>query len=340
MPGKYEAVHRHEVLRGPGDARPTGMEILQDEDRLSGDLSDKIVIITGCSSGLGVSTAQAMAATGATIYCTARALDRAREALGPLLDSPKVHLLEMDLASLASVKAFADEFRSRESKLNILINNAGVMFIPTNTKTADGFEMHIGTNHFAHFYLFALLKDLLLAGSTPEFQSRVVNLSSSGHRYCPEQFDDINLEKKYDIMVAYGSSKSANIHMANQIERLYGSQGIHGYSVMPGGIYTPLQKHIQAEMESVRASSTYSPWMRSLEQGCATTVWAATARELEGKGGVYCENCAVAVEAPEGLDEAGLGRLQYGYAKWAYNQEMEERLWKMSLEAVGLKDGF
>lgn len=338
MTGKYEAVHRLEVLRGPGDARPTGLQILQDENRLGGDLIDKVVIITGCSSGLGVSTAQALAATGATVYCTARALDRAREALGALLDSPKVHLLPLNLASLASVRAFAEEFRRREGKLNVLVNNAGVMFVPANTKTADGFEMHIGTNHFAHFYLFVLLKDLLLAGSSPEFQSRVVNVSSSGHRFCAEQFDDINLDREYDPVVGYGSSKTANIHMANQIERVYGGQGIHGYSLTPGGIYTPLQKHIQEEMKAVREDSTYANWMKGLEQGCATTVWAATARELEGKGGVYCENCAVAVKAPEGLDESGKGRLQYGYAKWAYNQEMEERLWKMSLEAVGLKD--
>ncbi len=239
---------------------------------------------------------------------------------------------------MASVKAFADEIKKRESKINILVNNAGVMLIPTRTTTADGFETQIGTNHFAHFYLFQQLKDLLLAGSTPELQSRVINVSSSGHRWATAQLDDLNLEKNYHPAVGYGSSKTANIHMANHIERLFGSRGIHGYSLTPGGIATGLQKHIQEEMEALKDDEEVRNFLRSVEQGAATTVFAAVARELEGKGGVYLENCQVAPLAPQGLDEAGNGRLAHGYREWAYDPAAEEKLWKLSLEAVGLKE--
>ena len=334
---RYTDTYKFENLAGPGDARPTALQIVQDENRL-GDLSDLVVVITGTSSGIGVTTAQAMAATGATVYCSARDLVRGKEALGSLLDSPKVHLLAADLSELASVKAFADEIKKRETKVNILINNAGVMMIPTRTTTKDGFETQIGTNHFAHFYLFQQLKGLLLAGSTPEFQSRVVNVSSSAHRWMTAQLDDINLEKNYSGVIGYGSSKTANVWMANQIERLYGAQGIHGYSLMPGGIRTPLQKYVQEEMEAIKNNEFANKIFRSTEQGAATSVFAATARELEGRGGLYLENCEIASPVAEGLDESGDGRMAAGYAKWAYDPAGEEKLWKLSLEMVGLKE--
>ncbi|KAK3942102.1 putative short-chain dehydrogenase [Diplogelasinospora grovesii] len=340
MSSRYFESHKFENLRGPGDARPTALQIIQDENR-SNDLTGKVVIITGTSSGIGITTAQAMATTGATIYCTARDLGKASSALGSLLDSPKVHLLQMDLTSLSSVKAFADEIKRRETRVNILINNAGVMFIPTHTKTADGFEMHIGVNHLAHFYLFHQLKDLLLAGSTPDFHSRVVNVSSSGHRACPAQLDDINLTKgDYSPLTAYGSSKTANIWMANQIERVYGSKGLHGYSLMPGGIRTGLQKHMEEQMAKfMESSELVRNWMKSPEQGAATNVFAAVARDLEAKGGVYLENCQVAPRVTEGLGEMGdSSMLEYGHAEWAYDQEGEARLWKLSLDMVGLRE--
>lgn len=336
---RYFEAHKHENLKGPGDSRPTAIQIIKDEKR-EGDLSGKVIIITGCSSGIGPATAEALVATGATIYCAVRDLEKGKSALGSLLDNGKVHLLHLDLTSLASVKAFAEEIKKRESKVNILINNAGVMAIPTRTVTSDGFETQIGTNHFAHFYLFCQLRDLLLAGSTPDFQSRVINLSSSGHRVSPAKLDDINLEKGYNPWEAYGSSKTASIHMANQIERLYGSRGIHGYSVMPGGIITPLQKHIQEDIEWAKKDQRTSNWMKSPEQGSATTVFAAVARELEGKGGVYLENCQVAPPIPRILDESGYDRLEYGHSAWAYDQEREEKLWKLSLELVGLPADF
>lgn len=343
MPGRYEQAHKN--TRGPGDARPTAEQILQDEGRLDGSLADKVVVITGVSSGIGVPTLEAMAAAGATVYAGVRAesILRAQQALSAVLNDPKtkdkVHLLDLDLTSLASVKAFADDIKKRETKVNILINNAGVMAIASRELTKDGFEMQFGTNHLAHFHLFHCLKDALLAGAkhSPDFASRVVNLSSSGHRMSPVHLDDINLEGdgKYEPWLAYGNSKTANIWMANQIERLYGSHGIHGYSVNPGGIVTPLQKHApgQTMMAELQKNKAVMDHMKSLEQGAATSVWAATARELEAKGGVYCEDCAVAGPVPKGPENPLIAP---GHQTWAYNPEGEERLWSVSLEFCGL----
>ncbi len=137
--------------------------------------------------------------------------------------------------------------------------------------------MHMGTNHLAHFYLFEQLRDLLVAGSTPAFQSRVVNVASAGHRWSPLAIDDLNLEKDYNPAVGYGSSKTANIYMANQIERLFGARGIHGYSLMPGLIATGLQKHVMDQMAATASDKLTMSILKSPEQGCATTVFAAVA---------------------------------------------------------------
>ncbi|KUI72840.1 WW domain-containing oxidoreductase [Cytospora mali] len=347
LSSRYEEAHKVENTAGPGDARPTGMQILKDENRLDGSLAGKVVIVTGCSSGVGVPTVEAMVAAGCIVYGGVRAssLDKTREALSSVLNDPKtkdkVHILEIDLASLASINAFAEEIKKREKLVNILINNAGVMAIPNREVTADGFEMQLGTNHLGHFYLFQNLKDLLIAGAkaSPDFASRVVSLSSIAHRFGTVSFDDINMEKEgsYHPGKAYARSKTAVLWMANQVERLYGSQGIHGYTAIPGGIATPLQKHVQEQMEAASKDNRVSKHMKSVEQGCATTVWAATARDLEGRGGVCCENCCIIGPVLPVID--GYPLLAPGYAEWAYSPEGEERLWKVSNALVGLEEG-
>lgn len=345
LPNKYEDVHKIENQAGPGDARPTGVQILQDENRFDGSLNNKVAVVTGCSSGIGVPTVEALAAAGCIVYGGVRgaSMGRAQEALSSVLNDPrtkdKVHLLDLDLTSLASVKSFADEVKKRESKINLLVNNAGIMAVPTRELTKDGFESQFGTNHLSHFYLFQNLKDLLIAGtkSSPEFTSRVVNVSSSAHRNSPVVLDDINLAKpgNYEPWKAYGNAKTANIWMANYIDRHYSSQGIHAYSLMPGGIATPLQKHVPEMMEAFKGVARVENYMKSTEQGCATTIWAATARDLEGRGGVFCEDCCIigpVVSKNDGFDQMGAG-----YAEWAYNPEGEEKLWKLSNELVGLE---
>jgi NAD(P)-dependent dehydrogenase (short-subunit alcohol dehydrogenase family) len=196
--------------KGPGDARPTALQIVKDERR-EGDLQGKAILITGCSSGLGIETARALKVTGATLFLTARNLEKARAALGDILDGPNVSLVELDLASLASVRRCAAEVQAKSKTLNILINNAGVRLAPRG-RTRDGFETQWGVNHVAHFLLFALLRPLLLASSTADFCSRVVAVASTAHRTARIDLADLDMDARgYDAVTAYGQSKLANV---------------------------------------------------------------------------------------------------------------------------------
>lgn len=327
MSFRYAAVHQNS--KGPGDARPTALDIVKDEG-LQGKLTDKVVLITGCSSGIGIETAKALNTTGAKLFLGVRDTVKGQAALSDILKPGHVELLKMDLNSLDSVRSAAEEFKHKSKTLNILINNAGVMATPEG-KTVDGFETQFGTNHLAHFLLFQLLKPALLASSTPSFNSRVVCLSSSGHRGAGIQFDDYNFEKgDYAPWTAYGQSKTANIYMANEIDRRYGAKGLHGLSVMPGGIMTGLQVHVIDQLSAgLDAARNY---MKSPEQGAATTVYAALSREWEGRGGRYLEDCQ---ESGKTEDPSPLA---VGYHPRAYNEEGEKRLWADSLKFVGIKD--
>ncbi|KAI1081222.1 short-chain dehydrogenase [Whalleya microplaca] len=331
LTGRYAERNKWENLNGPGDSRVTGQQIVEDEG-LVGKLSDKVILITGVSSGVGPETVRVLASTGATIFGTARKMDKAKEALGSLLDTGRVHLLEMDQTDLASVRACAAEFRKQSSKLNIVINNAGVMKTPEG-RTKDGFELQFGTNHLSHFLLFYLLKDLLLASSTPEFHSRVVNVSSSGHRLCPVRFDNLNFEGEYNAWAAYGQSKTANIYMANQIERLYGAQGLHGYSLNPGTFISPnLQKFALEELEGTKGSERQTKYFESLQQATATSVYGAISKDLEGRGGLYLEGASVAGPMPADGDP-----VEFGYGSWAFDPASEEKLWEVSKKLVGVE---
>ncbi|KAF5010032.1 hypothetical protein FDECE_3786 [Fusarium decemcellulare] len=328
MTSRYVQVH--ESPAGPGDARPAASQIIKDEG-LEGKWHEKVILITGCSSGLGVETARTLAATGANLYLTARDLDKAKTALGDLAQSDRVHLLHLDLNSLASVRACVAEFTSKTSKLNILIANAGVMMTPEG-RTTDGFETQFGTNHLAHVLLFELLKPSLLASSTAEFHSRVIFLSSIAHRSAEVNFDNLNLDGDYNPWVAYGQSKTANIWSANQIERLYGHKGLHAWSVQPGPTGTGLYKHMsEAEVAASQSDPSLAKIFKTVEQGAATTVWAATAKALEGQGGKYLEDCQIA----KPWDSAA-GPWAPGYGLWTYDEEKEAKLWDKSLELVGV----
>ncbi|PVH88659.1 short-chain dehydrogenase [Cadophora sp. DSE1049] len=330
MTSQYAAVHANP--NGPGDARPTALQIVQNEG-LSGKLNGKTIFITGCSSGLGVETAKALYTTGATLYLTARDLSKAKTALGSLAESSRVHLLELDLNSLESVRKCAAEFLAQTQTLNIFIANAGVMAIPEG-RTKDGFETQLGTNHLAHFLLFNLIKSALLASTTPDFNSRAVILSSVGHRSAEVNWDNINLDGEYNAWVAYGQSKTCNLWTANEIERRYGSQGLHAWSIQPGGVATGLLQHMSEEEKAGLGNDpTLVKIFKSPEQGAATTLWAATAKALEGVGGKYLEDCQI-INAWTEAD----GQWGPGYASWAYDAEKENKLWAKSLEMVGLKD--
>ncbi|KAI1128902.1 hypothetical protein F5Y10DRAFT_164695 [Nemania abortiva] len=333
MEGRYRTAHTNP--KGPGDARPTALQIIKDEQREDGSLRDKVILVTGCSSGLGVATARALKATGATLFLTARNVEKARAALGDILEGGRVHLLKLDLESLASVRACVEEFTARSDTLNVLVTNAGVRLVPEG-RTQDGFEVHLGTNHLAHFLLFELLKPTLLRSSTPEFHSRVVAVSSTAHRTAPLNFDDLNFEKrKYDGVAAYGQSKLANVYMANEIERRYGSRGLHGWSVHPGGIRTGLQRpNLHDVFVLLKNGPIHSyMYMQNADQGAATSTWAAVSRDLEGKGGKYLEECQVSEGFVEGSDTVGPG-----HAPWVYHEEDAKKLYDVSLKMVGLSE--
>ncbi|PVH69091.1 short-chain dehydrogenase/reductase-like protein [Cadophora sp. DSE1049] len=329
---RYAEAHANPA--GPGDARPTALQILKDEG-VEGKLGGKVIVITGTSSGIGIETARVLSLTGARLILTARDLNKAKTALGDILEPGRVELVEMDNMSLSSVRDAAKAILQKSSQINILINNAGIMAIPKLEHTKDGFEKQFGVNHLAHFLLFELLKPALLASASPEFSSRVVNLSSSAHHVAGiNESGNYNFEKtEYNDWVSYGQSKTANIYMTNEIERRYGPKGLHANSVHPGMIATALMQYMDpAVIEHLKSDKTAYMKMKSPEQGAATTVWAAIGKEWEKKGGEYLAECGTTT-LDDNREITGVG-----YAAHAYDPEKEARLWKDSLKMVGLAD--
>jgi NAD(P)-dependent dehydrogenase (short-subunit alcohol dehydrogenase family) len=308
---------------------------------LPGSLTSNVAVITGVSSGLGIETARVLAATGMTLYLTARDLSKARTALGPVM-TPSMHLIEMDNSSLASVRSAAASILSQTSKINILINNAGVMAIPTLTHTVDGYETQFGVNHLSHFLLFILLKPALLAGVTPSFPSRVVNISASAHRIqginTPDNYNYTLHPEEYSPWGAYAQSKSANIYMTSYIDRHYSSRGIRACSCHPGIIATGIGQHVPVETQmDILNYPGVDKVIGNVEQGAATGVWCALSETWEGEGGKdgkYCVNCTI---AEKGEDDGDITSLKT--ASWTYDEEGEERLWKDSLAMVGFEEG-
>ncbi|CAN9455986.1 unnamed protein product [Alternaria sp. RS040] len=321
-------VSAHQSPNGPGDQRPTADQIVSDE-QLQGKWWDKTVLITGCSSGLGIETAKSLYETGATLFLTARDLNKAKTALGSLVESERVHLLELDLNSLVSVRKCADTFLAQHDRLNVLIANAGIMACPEG-RTADGFEIQFGTNHLAHFLLIQLLLPTLVKSSTADSKSRVVVLASTGHRMGGIHLDNLNLVGEYHPWSAYGQSKTSNIYCATELNRRYASQGVNAWSVHPGLIFTGLMTHIDKDtMEAWDKDPNIGKALKSPQQGAATTVWAATAKALEGQSGKYLEDCQIS-----SVVNANTASNEPGYAPHAYDEEKERALWEKSLELV------
>lgn len=328
--------------QGPGDARPTARAIVEHEGLVGGALKGKVVLITGCSSGIGVETARALHLTGARLFLAVRDLPKGERVVADILASnahvpgvtASIELVKLSLDSLQSVRECAAEFLSRSKVLNVLINNAGVMTCPEGT-TRDGFETHFGVNHLGHFLLFELLRPALLASSTPAFHSRVVTVTSLGHRFSPVRFDDLDLKRHgYHPFIAYGQSKTANIYLATEIERRFGGQGLHGLAVHPGFIMdTELARHVDLSVLRAMAPPGVELLAMTPQQGAATTVWAAVSREWEGKSGEFLENCGRS--SPRGAEEV-VDPTKPGYAPYAYDEAAARRLWDLSLTVVAL----
>lgn len=288
------------------------------------DLTGRTALVTGVSAGLGVETARALTSVGARVIGAARDLGKAKAAL----DGLDVELVELDLADLSSVRACAETVLELAPSLNVLVNNAGVM-APPLLRTAQGFELQLGTNHLGHFLLTRLLEPALVAGAP----SRVVNVSSRGHLRAGMDFDDPHWHTRpYDKWKAYGQSKSANVLFTVELERRWGSSGVHAYALHPGVIMTELSRHLTAE-DLAALSSGARPGggqltLVDVPTGAATQVWAATSPELEGQGGLYLEDCAVAGPTP--------GDGSAGYAPWAVDPDAARSLWDWSEREVGL----
>ncbi|MBX7494992.1 SDR family NAD(P)-dependent oxidoreductase [Qipengyuania sp. 6B39] len=311
-----------------------GFSSTADEVLEGKDLSGRTALITGGYSGLGKETARAMAAKGAHIILSGRDADKLDEAATEIADATgaTVETLVCDLASLDSVRAAAKEANGRFGKIDLLINNAGVMAPPLE-RTADGFELQFGTNHLGHFLLTNLVMPLVEKGDHP----RIVNLSSRGHHFDHVHLDDPSYETRdYDKWTAYGQSKTANILFAVGLEKRLGDKGIHSYALHPGGIMTNLGRHMTEEdrawmMDRIRKNAEQSgeepSGFKTIPQGAATTCWVATADELEGAGGVYCEDCHVAHQD----DDNPTG----GVKSYAIDPDNAEALWALSETLVG-----
>lgn len=318
-------------MSGPFGEKSTTDDVLEGVD-----LSGKRILVTGVSAGLGVETARALAARGAYIVGAARNLDKARAAAEPVRAAAAasgggLELVELDLASLASVRACADALVAAGEPLDVVIANAGVMACPKGF-TQDGFETQFGTNHLGHFVFVNRIASLIAPGG------RLVNLSSAGHRFSDVDLDDPNFERTpYTEFGAYGRSKTANALFAVEFDRRHKSRGVRAAAVHPGGIHTELGRHMTPEstaalVESINASNAAAgapafEW-KTIPQGAATSVWAAVVAPADEVGGRYCEDCHVAeIQDGEGL--------RGGVRPYAIDPDNAKSLWAKSEEMVG-----
>ncbi|KPI38035.1 Retinol dehydrogenase 11 [Cyphellophora attinorum] len=298
----YKAEHKNP--KGPGDGRPTAADIIRDEGLL-GKLTGKTILITGGSSGLGLEAARALQTTGAKVFITSREEAKGRKAVESIstTEGVPIDVIGMELDSFDSIRSGVSDFLHKARGLDVLICNGGVMMCPEG-RTKDGFETQFGVNYLSHFLLF---------------QGGQVRLN------------DYNFDKeKYDAGQAYGQSKTAEIYLASEIERRCGGEGIHGFSVHPGLIQTPLLRHIKDDPMGqgfINTPEAKGLW-KSPEQGAATEVWAAVGHGLNDLGGKYLEDCG---EAKPFDPKSKIPGHAPGYAPYAYDSDAAKKLWEDSL---------
>jgi NAD(P)-dependent dehydrogenase (short-subunit alcohol dehydrogenase family) len=311
------------------------------DEVLSGmNLKGKRILVTGASAGLGVETARSLAAHGAQVVGAARDLNKAKAATEQVRNDAAANggsfeLVELDLANLKSVRACADGLLAVGETFDMVIANAGVMATPFG-HTADGFETQFGTNHLGHFVLVNRVASLIRSGG------RLINLSSSGHRYANVDLDDPNFERTlYEPFVAYGRSKTANILFAVAFDRRHRDRGVRAAAVHPGGILTELGRYVEPgrlekiveEINQQLAAQGKGPFQwKSIAQGAATSVWSAVVAPADEIGGRYCENCHVGKTV---LDDATITAVSEGVRGYALDPKNAEALWKKSEELVG-----
>jgi NAD(P)-dependent dehydrogenase (short-subunit alcohol dehydrogenase family) len=320
---------QHKIGSGFG-AQSTAAEVLRGID-----LTGKLAIVTGGYSGLGLETTRALAGAGAHVVVPARRPGAAREAV---VGIERVEVDELDLGDLNSVRAFADRFLASGRDIHLVIDNAGIMACP-QTRVGPGWEAQFATNHLGHFALVNRLWPAIARG-----RGRVVAVSSMGHRRSPIRWDDLMFERGYDKWAAYGQAKTANILFAVHLDALAKDSGVRAFALHPGGIMTPLQRHLErAEMVAagwVDEDGNLLASFKTPEQGAATQVWAATSPQLDGMGGVYCEDCDIAEQAdPASVNSdasSPSGGFSGGVLPYATDPEQAARLWTLSAELTGV----
>ncbi len=309
----------------------SGFDSKSDADKIvkEKDLSGKIAIVTGGYSGIGLETTRALVAIGAKVIIPAKRTEVAVQNLEGIVS--KENIVEMDLGNLNSVKKFTEDFKENFKKLDLLINNAGIMACP-ETRVGNGWESQFAVNHIGHFLLTKELMDTMAENDGARF----VSLSSSAHSLTGILWDDIHFRKNsYDKWMAYGQSKTASSLIAIEFHKRMVDKGVSGFSVHPGGILTPLQRHLQKEEmvalgwidEDGSPSEMAKNFFKTTSQGASTTLWCATSPSLNGIGGVFCEDCDIAKRKNE-VDES-LQRY-FGVADWAVDTEEASKLWDVT----------
>ena len=301
-------------------AKSEPTEVLKDID-----LEGKVAMVTGGYSGIGLETTRALKEAGARVIVPARRKDVAKSELSGIVDSDDI--LDLDLADPISAQSFVNEFVDSGLSLDILINNAAVMACP-QMPTKEGWDLQFAVNHIGHFIITkGLLPTMSSSGS------RIVTLSSTGHKLSGIQWEDVHFEESYDKWKAYGQSKTAASLLAVEISERMKDEGIKTYSVHPGGIFTPLQRHLEKEEmialgwlgEDGELSEMAAANFKSPTQGASTSLWCATSPMLEEVSGVYCENCDVAVR-----QEDGPMARYIGVADWAVDTDEAAKLWELT----------
>ncbi|WP_375490739.1 SDR family NAD(P)-dependent oxidoreductase [uncultured Jatrophihabitans sp.] len=291
------------------------------------DLSGRLVLMTGGYSGIGLEATRALAAAGAHVVVPARRPDVAREAVADIDD---VEVDTLELADQASIADFADRFLASGRDIDLVINSAAVM-ANDYTTVGPGWESQFGINHLGHYALVNRLWPAIARG-----RGRVVAVSSAGHRRNGIVWDDIDSARSYDKWRAYAQAKTANALFALELDDLARAAGVQAFSVHPGGIMTPLQRHLPREELIARGwidadGNVTDPSLKSPEQGAATMVWAATSPLLADLGGIYCEDCNVAEIISDDQTDAA-----HGVREWAVDPEQARRLWALSAERTGV----
>lgn len=303
-------------------------------------LNGKIIIVTGGYAGIGLETVKAFVAAGAKVIVPARDINKAANNLKGI---PNVTVEAMDLMNPASIDAFAEKFLAAHSTLHILVNNAGIMWVPLQ-RDQRGYESQLSTNHLGHFQLTARLWPALKNARG----ARVINVSSFGHQMAPFNFDDPNfLNREYETLQGYGQSKTANNLFAVELDHRGKGFGVRAFSLHPGSVngtdlgrVAPMSlfQQMGTHDENGNIYPEVAATLKTPEQGAATSVWCATSSQLNGIGGVYCENADIAE-----LDE---GNIEHDYSDpsslrgvkpYAVDGENAQKLWALSEEMTGIR---